>query len=245
MTASKIKVGDIFHTKKGYEIVVTKRISARFVEVEFQAPIKHKAIISTSNIRSGAIKNVFAPSVEGMGYIGFSKVLATSKCYTSWRSILKRVSKNATAKDKVNYSDCSICREWLCLEAYSEWYNKQIVQNDWALDKDLLVKGNKVYSPDTCIFLPTEVNAFLTDRANHRGRTPLGVHRGRNKKFEVQCTSGGKNNYLGVYDTPEDAFEAYKKFKISRAILLADKWCGIIDQKAILALRAFNVDIKD
>lgn len=240
----KIKVGDVFHTKKGYKIVVTRRVSTRQVEVEFQTPVKYKVVVGTTNLRGGAIKNLFAPNVEGIGYIGFAKVSGNSKCYSSWRGILKRVSENANAKDKVNYGDCSVCPEWLNLEVFSEWYNTQIVQEGWAIDKDLLVKGNKVYSPDTCIFLPPEINTFLTDRSNHRGSTPIGVCH-RNQKFEARCTSGGKNNYLGVYNTPEEAFSVYREFKISRAILLMDKWRGIIDQKATPALSRFTVDIDD
>lgn len=94
------------------------------------------------------------------------------------------------------------------------------------MDKDILFPGNKVYSPETCVFVTQEVNKFLTDSGATRGQWPVGVtyHR-RDKIFEAKCQSGveGLRTYLGRFSTPEEAHEAWRKEKLRLARILASE----------------------
>ena len=117
----------------------------------------------------------------------------------------------------------------------------------WHLDKDLLVKGNKIYSEDTCVFLPVEINSVLTKTDKLRGDYPIGVHWCNAKKvFVAQINRNkGQQEWLGKFDNPNDAFLAYKKAKESYLKELANKWMGKIDDRAHNALMNYEVEITD
>lgn len=144
------------------------------------------------------------------------------------------------------YADCTITPSWQWIENFSEWFYTQIVEDDFEIDKDLLVKGNKLYSPDTCVFVPRSINTFLTDRHNHRGEWPVGVtYHPRINKWQATCNFDGAPNYLGVFNCPIKAFYVYKETKESFAKVLAERWKGRVDPRAIQALENFEVSIDD
>jgi len=67
---------------------------------------------------------------------------------------------------KPTYVGCTVCEEWLNYQVFAEWYEnnyKEIPNIKFQLDKDLMIKGNKVYSPKNCKLIPHYVNAFLTN----------------------------------------------------------------------------------
>jgi hypothetical protein len=101
-------------------------------------------------------------------------------------------------------------------------------KQDWegsCLDKDLLVKDNKTYSPTTCLFVPEEVNKFIQDAfTNKRSGGVKGYYFDeRRSKFVAQCSDHmtGKLKHLGMFLKEEDAHSAWKNFKYQQAILLA------------------------
>lgn len=142
---------------------------------------------------------------------------------------------NIQAKNPT-YIGCSVCEEWLVFSNFKQWMEKQ----DWKskqLDKDLLLVGNKVYSPYTCVFVDSVTNKFTIDSGAARGEWPIGVcfhkHTG---KFEAQCKNPftGKNEHLGLFACPEQAHLAWKRRKHELALRLA----GLqTDQRVAYALR--------
>lgn len=133
-------------------------------------------------------------------------------------------------------------------EEFVEWARWQVgYGNYWDIDKDILGCGRKVYSPTTCVFVPNCLNNFLTARKSQRGQCPIGVHfRKDTNKYVAMCNDGtGKQVFLGNYTTPEDAFFAYKAYKESLARALAEKWCGLVDERVCSALLNFTVNIGD
>jgi len=116
----------------------------------------------------------------------------------------------------------------------------------WALDKDILQKGNKLYSKDTCCFVPQEVNSLLIKRDNSRGEYPVGVcFRKATGKFMAQLTVNGKQKTLGYFTTPEEAFQVYKAAKEAQIKAVADKWKYLLDERVFQALLAYEVNIDD
>jgi len=141
----------------------------------------------------------------------------TWKCpfYEKWKNMLDRVSSHQ------NYGDSGVSPEWVRFSGFKCWM-EGISWDGLELDKDLLVKGNKVYGPDTCVFVPHWINSLLLDRGKARGNFPLGVSyqqtskstkiQGPSKKnFLAQIT---KKGYLGVFHTIEEAHRAWQKEKI-------------------------------
>ena len=114
----------------------------------------------------------------------------------------------------------------------------------WCLDKDLLFVGNKTYSESTCVFVPQEINKFFNEYGNARGEYPLGVSfNKRDGKFVAQCAVNGKRQYLGYFNTPEEAFAVYKPFKESLCKQLALKWQSEIDERLFNTM--MNWSVKD
>lgn len=116
----------------------------------------------------------------------------------------------------------------------------------WELDKDILVKGNKLYSRDTCCFIPSEVNNLLTKRDNDRGEWPVGVSFHKSSgKFRAYLSINGKKKFLGLFATPEEAFQAYKAAKEAQIKVVANKWKHLLDERVYLALMSYEVVIND
>jgi hypothetical protein len=112
------------------------------------------------------------------------------------------------------YSGVTVCEEWHSFMAFRAWMETQ----DWEgkqLDKDIIVPGNKVYSPDTCVFVSSALNNLLTDRAAARGEWPIGVswHKHR-KKLNAYIQEGGKKRHLGSFTCPHEAHMAWRKAKV-------------------------------
>ncbi len=135
------------------------------------------------------------------------------KYYLTWRSMLQRCYDSKYQVNKPTYIGCSVCEEWLTFSNFKNWMMLQ----DWegkCLDKDILVQGNKVYSPSTCVFVTNAINALFTKSDAARGQYKLGVsfHK-RDGMFTAQCKANGKNKFLGYYLTEEEAYQVYKIFK--------------------------------
>jgi hypothetical protein len=134
--------------------------------------------------------------------------------YQTWINMLERCYNANVQKMQPTYIGCTVANDWLSLSKFKLWMENEEWQGK-QLDKDILIQGNKSYSPSTCIFVTREINSLLTDRYNARGLLPLGVTdvTPRIKPYKAQCKAYGKANHIGYYDTPEEAHEAYKKFK--------------------------------
>jgi hypothetical protein len=132
-----------------------------------------------------------------------------------WKSMFQRCYSETFHKNNPTYIGCSVDERWHSFMSFRAWMSEQ----DWegkALDKDLLVYRNKVYGPDTCIFVTKEVNNFLNENARRRGKYPIGVSwvksSGKNYAANIGITGKGIK-YLGVYETPDEAHLVYVSFK--------------------------------
>ena len=142
-----------------------------------------------------------------------------TKEYGLWQNMLERCYSDAYKKKHPTYKDCEASENFKSFEYFYEWCNKQIGfgNEGWHLDKDLLIKGNKVYSEDSCIFIPNEINLLLTKRTTSRGKHLIGVCWHKTKKAFVARVNKnkGKSEHLGYFNTELEAFKAYKRAKES------------------------------
>ena len=165
------------------------------------------------------------------------------KEYKLWTSMLQRCYSKTFQEKNPTYKDCEVCDEWL---KFSNFYNycqenKQWVDLGYQLDKDLLIKNNKIYSPETCLWLPSELNSIVLTNKKARGKLPLGVTLGY-KKFRVAMNIDGKLKHFGSYETIEDAFLVYKKNKELYIKEKADIFKVVLSEKAYQALHKYEVD---
>lgn len=228
------------------------------IVVEFQD--EHKARVKTTygNFKLGSVRNPYAATVHGVGMTG-NKYPAkindrNTKEYDTWASMLQRCFKIQLKEKQPTYENVTCCDEWLYFEKFYEWlhnqdnFKKWYENKRWAIDKDILVKGNKVYSPDTCCLIPQNVNCLFLKREAERGKYPIGV-RYTNDGFLACCNNPftNKREELGYYSTPENAFLAYKKRKeeIIKQVAEVEYGAGNITEECYLAMMNYKVEIDD
>ena len=194
------------------------------------------------------------PSVCGVGYLGCNLELKASyngkKCpiYYAWVRMFERCYSKKFHRINPTYVGCTVSEEFKDYSKWREWYdNYQYKHDGWHLDKDLLIKGNKVYSESTCVFIPREINQVLVKRTASRGKYLIGVTWCKTKKaFKAQVRKNkGKLEYLGYFNTEIEAHLAYKQAKESYLKELADKYKDLLDPRAYEALYNYTVDIDD
>jgi hypothetical protein len=168
---------------------------------------------------------------------------------------MRCLDKKEKERDKsVTYKEVVCCEEWLLYENFYEWIHNQKNFKKWlngkfTLDKDILVKGNKFYSPETCCLVPENVNKLFIKHGNARGEYPIGVvyHKASNS-FVAQAHDGtGKQVYLGCYDTPEKAFLAYKTYKeaLIKQVAKIEYENENITKECYEAMMKYEVEITD
>lgn len=144
--------------------------------------------------------------------------------YSAWKSMIERCYSTKCQEKYPTYIGCSVSDEWLTFSNFKSWMEKQ----DWdgkQLDKDLLFEGNKVYSPETCIFVSRAVNMFTIDRGAARGEWMIGAYwNKRANKFKSQCCNPftKKQEYLGLFTCEQEAHQVWLKRKLELAYELAE-----------------------
>lgn len=168
-----------------------------------------------------------------------------TKAYMLYTHMLSRCKEGSKyQRDFPSYIGCkSLFRDF---QDFAQWATEQkgYGKDGWHLDKDLLAKGNKLYSRETCCFIPSQINAFLTKRKANRGEYPIGVCAAR-KKFQAQMNRHGKLVSLGFFNTVDEAFLAYKIAKENLARELAESFRGQLSAEAYDALCRYAVDKQD
>jgi hypothetical protein len=142
--------------------------------------------------------------------------------YKTWKHMIGRCYSNIVHITQPTYIGCSVVEEWRLFSGFKAWMKDQ----DWkdkALDKDILRLGNKVYSPEYCVFVSQAVNNLLNSCSAGRGKYPRGVSLRKNRsKFLAECQIEGKSKGLGLFSTPELASDAYIAAKHDEIIRVAD-----------------------
>lgn len=165
---------------------------------------------------------------ETIGYVGGKqkqKVVWRCPFYQVWTNMLMRCYSTSYQERQPTYIGCTVSTEWLTFSVFKEWAMSQDFEGN-QLDKDLLFEGNKVYSPETCVFVSGIVNTFTTDRGAVRGELLIGVYWDKEKeKFRAQCGNPltKKKETLGRFDSEQEAHNAWLKRKLELAHELAAK----------------------
>ena len=140
------------------------------------------------------------------------KIVWTCPFYRKWKDLLRRCYSEKFLQGSPTYRGCSVCEEWKTFSNFMAWMKTQ-PWNGKELDKDILIPGNKIYSPETCVFVSPSLNSLLGTRMRSTG----GVRKS-NKKFEARVSLGDKSLSLGVFATIEQA-KAERKKHLSKHIL--------------------------
>ena len=254
------RIGEINYNTFGSEMIITRYKNYNDIDVYFP---KHDWTFKGATYQSfknGNIKCPYEPRVYNRGFIGIGKYKTKengkhTKCYTTWYSIIRRCYDSKFHERNTTYKECEACKEWLNYQNFAEWFDDnyyEIEGETMCLDKDILNKGNKIYSFENCVFAPERINTLFVKCNKTRGEYPIGVsYNKQHKKFQANYNvydfkeNKGKQIYLGYYDTQEQAFEVYKQFKEQYVKQVADEYKDQIPQKLYDAMYNYEVDIDD
>lgn len=236
------RTGEKFLTNEGYEIEIVEYINFNNCTIKFLDGNVVKKV-SLDSIKKGNVSNKNHKSLFGIGCVGYGKYKTTEnkklhKIYQTWGNLLSRCY---TDKDWPFYKDVTVCNEWHNYQNFAKWYeeNWKNYMQGWHLDKDILVKGNKIYSPETCCFVPQEVNTILLKPVKNNN-IPTGISK-RGDRFIAQLNKNGVKVHLGVFSDMEEAFNFYKKAKEAHIKEVADKWKDKIDSRVYEALIHYEI----
>ena len=160
-----------------------------------------------------------------------------------WYSMLRRCYSNKVHDKYPSYRNCKVCNEWLLFSGFKKWFDEHYVEG-WCLDKDILIKGNKVYSPETCCFVPNELNLIFSHKPR-KIKLPQGVTLNKQGKYVARISIHGKETRLGQFNTPEEAFQSYKKAKEEWIKEVANKYKDQLEPRVYDALMRYEAEITD
>ena len=267
MSSNKIdRTGETSLSNEGCVMKIIKYSDANNIIIEFQDEHKYRVHTQYQAFKKGKCKNPFFASTYGHGYLGVDKngnvpntaefkdgkTVNTWK-YRKWQNMLQRCFDNKLKERNPTYKDVTCCERWLCFANFLEDF--AILKNEYNwnvdeklnLDKDILNKNNKIYSLENCVLVPQWINTLFTKRDNDRGSYPVGVtyHKGA-KKYQAHCSVNGKQTRLGLYNTIEEAFNAYKIAKEQEIKRIADDCVskGYITKDSRLYNAMINYQVK-
>lgn len=220
----KNRVGEVSIMTKGYTAEIVEYYSSSNCSIKFEdGTILNK--IRYGEFKKGSIKNPYFPSVANIGYVGVGRYKiwvdkALTKNYVVWCTMINRVyNKKGLLKHKT-YIGCAVDERWRNFQVFAQWFEqnyKSEYMQDWQLDKDILVRGNKIYSPETCCFVPREINSQF------RAVIPKGVTK-KDKMYYATISKWGSKNYLASFDNFKEASEFYIINRKRYIIELAEKY---------------------
>ena len=231
------KIGEISYNSKGEKMTIVEYRNSQDIDIMFDdgTIVKNKRYW---NFRKGNVLNPFTPSVYGAGYLGNSSCKENGeykKAYEVWRKMIERCYSSEYHKRQQTYIGCTVCEEWLCFTTFEKWFNKnyyELPNEKVCLDKDLFFKGNKVYSPQTCTFIPNSINVAISSGGFIKSNDlPKGVSKQKNK-YRSQISINGNKKHLGTFNTFEEAYECYCKARKKYLSELAEQYKQYLDFRA-------------
>lgn len=253
----KERLGLSFKTKNGESYTIIKYENNKNILIQFNnGYIKQTSWI---NIKRDNVNSPFLKTLSNVGYIGVGNYDSSKnpEAYLHWNHMIRRCYDAYTInRDKnLTYIDCFVCEEWHCFQNFAEWYEEnyyEVEGETMCLDKDILCKSNKIYSPETCVFVPQRINSLFVKADKMRGDYPVGVHyHTKHNWLEVNCCiykdKKKKQKYLGKFplNKPFQAFYTYKQFKEQYIKQIADEYKDLIPTKLYEAMYKYEVEIND
>ena len=247
--------GTTIISKQGYEVRLNKYNSCFDCELEFlNVKFPYKVNIEFRSFKNKTVRYPYHPSKYNVGYIGIGKFVGGSYSdesteYDYWDGMLRRGYSERVKKLHLSYNDCTVDEHWHNFQNFGDWFEKNYkpeYMKGWCLDKDILIKGNRIYSENTCCFVPNEINVLFTNGYVKRGKYPKGVsYKPKINRYVAQYQNNCVVTHIGTYKTIEEAFQAYKEVKEDYIKQKANKWKDKIDPRVYQAMYNYQVEITD
>ena len=227
-------IGKELITNLGDKYKITEYNNHKDIKVEFENGFICNTTIYC--ISQGNIKNLLKPSIYNKGFIGNGEYKRNNNksAYNKWIGMLSRCYNSNYHLKHPTYKDCEVCEEWLNFQNFAKWFNENYIE-DFHLDKDVLFKNNKIYSPETCCFIPNEINILFIKPKINKYNLPTGVTKVYNK-YVARINYFDKTLHLGSFSNVEDALLKYNTIKTERNINTVSKYKDILNPKIYIKL---------
>ena len=247
-------IGKKFVNRFNSIYTVIEKLEGRYYTVEFDES-KYRCKKRKDHIVKGQVKCPYDKTINDICCIGEGKykVWENGKRtfeYGFYHNITTRCFSQNYKNLEKTYQDVTLCEEWRNFQNFGKWVEENYYEcngEKMCIDKDILVKGNKIYSPSTCIFVPKSINSLFVSGKTTRGDLPIGVSIEKStNKFKVLCGNGHNEQiYLGCYNTPQEAFQVYKQYKEKVIKQVADEYKPYIPKELYEAMYRWKVEIDD
>lgn len=252
--AEKKYLGSVWTTRSGSKIIVDAYKDSEHVLVRF-LDTNNSYEVSTREIMSGYVRDqrakLLRKTVHNTGIVGIGKYSISKHhdAYRVWADMLRRCYASYAGKKFPAYTECKVATEWHIFQNFAEWFyaNLPSCENP-TLDKDILFKRNKIYSPNTCCIVPKSLNVAFVRNEAYRGSLPIGVsrtHKNKTKIYRAKIKRYGETIELGNFSTAQDAFCAYKKAKETYIKELAEKYKNQLLPTVYQAITKYRIEITD
>lgn len=244
-----IRIGEKHITNEGYTVEIIRYSNALDCVVMFEdGSLSEK--VTYNQLKLGNVKNPNHKSVFGIGCVGNGRYKAKinnelTKSYQTWYDMLRRCYSPVSLQKRPTYKGCSVHGIWLNYQVFAEWFENNYIEG-WCLDKDVLFKGNKIYSPTRCCFIPNEINVLFNKSLKTRGNSCIGVFYNKTTdNFRAAISKNGKRHCLGIHTTKQNAFNAYKSAKEKHIKKVADKYREVLIDEVYYSMYSYQVEITD
>lgn len=229
-------IGKVFPTKNFGDVEILEYLDGFNVKVRF-LNTGFEGWYPAGNIKTGKIMDYMAPSFSGVGYMGVGPHNSSSqpKAYRHWTHMIQRCY--VESEEFKNYVDVWVNSEWHNFQNFTNWALQQIgFDQDWQLDKDILVQGNKEYGPDVCCFVPARVNSLVI-KSTAKGRE---MDKWGSIYFTLRGAKGER-----IYKNFKDRELGVAWYKTEREKIIkqvADQYKNVLDTRVYEALYLWQVN---
>jgi len=246
------RVGEISYNKLGSKMEIVNYIGATNVDVQFYDGFTVNT--QYSSFINGTVSNPYDKTINGIGYLGegtYKKFInrKQSQQYSVWKEMIRRCYNNKFQILQPSYIGCTVCDEWHNFQVFAKWFDEnyyEIKKVKTELDKDILIKHNKIYSPETCVFVPQRINVLFTKNNAARGKYPIGVSYSKiYNKFIGTLKNEHSTQHTKMCETINDAFTFYKIHKEELVKSVAENYKSLIPEKLYKTLLNYQVEITD
>lgn len=246
------RLGTTIQNQAGSKVTVIDYKNSDEVIIKFDNG--YITTVPWGNFKIGSIQSPYCKTMCKTGYLGEGQYTPQDQWYNYWRAMIERVYRKNHFAERW-YSAVGVCEEWHNYQNFAQWCADnfyKVKDSKMNLDKDIIVKHNKIYSPQTCVFVPHFINTLFIRAENTRGDLPIGVYwHERDQEYRAQCSyidveiGKRKNKWLGGYDNSDDAFNAYKSFKENHIKYLANYYKEYIPENLYNVMINYEVEITD
>lgn len=242
------RTGERNLNKYGFEMEIIEYVNNKDITVIF---LETGSVVKCgyASFNKGITKSPYDKTVYGIGFIGEGKYPTTinginTQAYKVWHGMMRRGYDKDFKKKSPTYRDVTVDRKWHNYQIFAEWYDQNYYEVDGEkmnLDKDILIKGNKVYSPETCLFVPAKINTMFVNCETNHGKYSTCVYDSirSDKKYSVRTNS----EFIGNFNNLEEAKRAYKRHKEIVFRDTANEYKDRIPEKLYQAMLNYKIDI--